>query len=89
MPVYYKRRGIFTDKTCRSATFRLYFDHMRNWDYDLTTLGTDEVAQRWKMERMINYGLNGEKLHRELLRTFLPTLNIPPDYRAFLALILS
>ncbi|HLD71326.1 MAG TPA: hypothetical protein VI873_01780 [Candidatus Peribacteraceae bacterium] len=62
---------------------------MRTWDYDATTLGTNETAKRWKMERMVMYGLNGEKLDGELLRAYLPTLNIPPDHRAFLALLLS
>ncbi len=61
---------------------------MRMWDYDAKTLGTGDAAERWKLERMIMYGLNGEKIDAALLRKYLPTLTIPPDRRAFLELIL-
>ncbi len=62
---------------------------MHIWDYDRQTLTDDEVGQRWKLERMILYGLGGEKLDATLLRKYLPYLNIPEDRRYFLTLILQ
>ena len=68
----------------------VYTADMRLWDYDPATLGTDAVALQWKLERQILYGTDrGEKLDAELLKKFLPKLNIPPDYRRFLELVLS
>ncbi|MBI2635953.1 hypothetical protein HYW84_01370 [Candidatus Peregrinibacteria bacterium] len=61
---------------------------MHTWDYDRRTLTDDEVGQRWKLERMILYGLGGEKIDADLLRKHLPYLNIPEDRRCFLTLIL-
>lgn len=61
---------------------------MHTWDYDQRTLTDDEAGQRWKLERMILYGLGGEKLDEALLRKHLPFLNIPEDRRYFLTLIL-
>jgi hypothetical protein len=40
---------------------------MRTWDYDITTLKNDGVAQRWLLERKILYGLNGTKLNATLI----------------------
>lgn len=59
------------------------------WDYDKTEY--DKQAQatpKWHLERLINYGLGGEKLDRELLKKYLAELNIPEDRRAFLELLI-
>lgn len=59
---------------------------MHNWDYPKDeNLKKDE---KWHLERLLNYGLNGEKLDRALVEKHLPTLNIPENTRAFLELLL-
>ena len=59
------------------------------WDYDTTEYQKQAKAnQRRYLERSINYGLNNEKLKRELLKKYLPELNIPDDRRAFLELLI-
>ena len=61
---------------------------MHNWDYDLTTGKGDEFT-RWKLERMINYGLGPhDRLPMEQLKTFWKQLKIEPARRRFLALLL-
>jgi len=61
---------------------------MQNWDYDLTT-GKGPEFIRWKLERMINYGLKpDERLPVKLLKTFWKDLRIEPQRRRFLELLL-
>ena len=60
-----------------------------SWDYP--TKNYRQQAKRdpqWKLERAINYGLQGKKLDRELLKIYLPRLRIPENRRAFLKLLL-
>ena len=63
---------------------------MHNWDYkNLKDIDwTDKNQAIWRLERMINYGLGGEKLKRELLEKYLPELKIQDNTRQFLELIL-
>ena len=59
------------------------------WDYDKKAQGAQGTADPvWKLERMINYGLEGQKLNRAELEKYLPQLNIAPERRAFLELLL-
>lgn len=59
------------------------------WDYDEKNKRAQAAADPiWKLERMINYGLEGQKLKRAELEKYLPQLNIAPDRRAFLELLL-
>lgn len=59
------------------------------WDYDQKNKGIQAAADPiWKLERMINYGLEGEKFNRAELTKYLPQLNIAPEKRAFLELLL-
>ncbi|MBS4027647.1 MAG: hypothetical protein KGZ58_03325 [Ignavibacteriales bacterium] len=59
------------------------------WDYTQQEydkqIATDD---RYRLERLINYGLNGQKLPRTLLEKYLLDLNIPEDRKAFLKLLL-
>lgn len=58
------------------------------WDYDKIEYQTQAKAdEKWRLERLINYGLNNEKLKGKLLKKHLPELNIPDDRRAFLELL--
>lgn len=59
------------------------------WDYTAEEYEKQAAAdERWRLERLINYGLGKEKLRRDLLERHLPSLNIPEDRRAFLELLL-
>lgn len=58
------------------------------WDYFKKDAGKQaESDPVWKLERMILYGTDGQKLNREQLAKYLPQLNIPEDRRAFLELL--
>lgn len=59
------------------------------WDYDEKAVQKQAKADPvWQLERLINYGLNGKKLNKELLKKHLGVLHIPEDRRAFLELII-
>lgn len=59
------------------------------WDYATEEFEKQAAAdERWRLERLINYGLGNEKLKREPLERLLPELNIPEERRAFLELLL-
>lgn len=58
------------------------------WDYTNEEYQKQATADPvWRLERMINYGTNGEKINRKLLERYLPQLNIPDNRRAFLELL--
>lgn len=59
------------------------------WDYGKTEY--DKQAKNdpvWHLERLINYGLNGEKLKKDDLIRHFKDLKISDDKRAFFELIL-
>jgi hypothetical protein len=59
------------------------------WDYNQQEYEKQTASDEcYHLERLINYGLNGEKLPRVLLEKHLLELNIPEDRRAFLKLLL-
>lgn len=59
------------------------------WDYDKTEYQKQAKADpKWHLERLINYGLEGQRLNRELLVQHIKNLRIPDDKRAFLELLL-
>lgn len=58
---------------------------MFNWDYDLTKVNkNDPNFIRWRLERLINYGLGGEKLNADLLKEYWTKLKIDPLKKACL-----
>ena len=58
------------------------------WDYTNEEYQKQATAdQAWRLERMINYGTDGEKIDRKLLERYLPQLHIPDNRRAFLELL--
>ncbi|MBI3619152.1 hypothetical protein HY213_03940 [Candidatus Peregrinibacteria bacterium] len=65
---------------------------MHNWDYDLTAMQAGPEAERWMLERMILYGLDGRRIPLELLRKHWAYLQgrttIPPERLHFLNLFL-
>lgn len=64
-------------------------DTMYNWNIDITELKKypDKYAV-WKLEQLINYGLDGEKLKKSELKKYWSQLNIDPLYRKYLSSLL-
>ncbi|MEK7123735.1 MAG: hypothetical protein AAB851_02465 [Patescibacteria group bacterium] len=59
------------------------------WDYKPKEYKKQaEKDPVWHLERLINYGLEGKKINRELLEKYLPLLHIPDNRRAFFELLL-
>ena len=59
------------------------------WDYTTTEYQNQANAdERWHLERMINFGLNGTKLEKELLRKYLAELKIPDSARDLFELLI-
>ena len=61
---------------------------MRIWDYDKKTIKKTPQTIRWQLERMINFGLDGKKLKKTLLKKEWIHLRIDPKKREFLRFIL-
>jgi hypothetical protein len=62
---------------------------MYNWSTDTTELKKNsEKYTIWKLEQLINYGLDGTKLKREELITFWDKLRIDNKKREALAYLL-
>ncbi len=58
------------------------------WDYFKKDRKKQATADPvWKLERMVLYGLEGQKFDRAELAEYLPKLHIPDDRRAFLELL--
>ncbi len=58
---------------------------MHNWDYPKDG---ELVDERWRMERLLTYGLGGEKLNAEMVKRYVNDIKIPDDTRAFIELLL-
>ena len=63
---------------------------MYNWSTDEKQLkkNPDQYAI-WKLEQLINFGLNGEKISKSDLRRYWDKLTIDPARKNFLELILN
>ncbi|MBW8049696.1 MAG: hypothetical protein FVQ77_05030 [Cytophagales bacterium] len=62
---------------------------MYNWSTDLTELKKDsEKYTIWKLEQLINYGLDEEKINEKELRKYWDKLSLDPVRRKFMALLL-
>ncbi|MBU1130110.1 hypothetical protein KKE45_02200 [Patescibacteria group bacterium] len=62
---------------------------MYNWSTDITRLKKDKrVWEKWKLEQMINFGLNGKKLSKSKLKKYWDELDIDPDKRNYLKFLL-
>ncbi len=63
-----------------------YNKNMHNWDYPKTKKAWGEETRR--LERLLNFGLAGEKIDRRVLEKYLDKIKMPEDTRAFLELLL-
>ena len=62
-----------------------YNRNMYNWSTDATAMGKDERTQAiWKLEQLINFGLNGEMIHEDDLKRYWSDIQIDPARRRFL-----
>lgn len=60
-----------------------------SWDYTKAEYQKQSKADPvWHLERLINYGLQEEKLDKKLLKKYFSQLNIPETRRTFLELLL-
>ncbi|MBI5147980.1 MAG: hypothetical protein HZA37_02405 [Parcubacteria group bacterium] len=63
---------------------------MRNWSTDTTELEKNpEQYAIWKLEQMVNFGLQGEKLNRQLLEKYWDKIAIDSSRRKYLRHILD
>lgn len=58
---------------------------MKNWSTDITELKKDpKKFTIWKLEQMVNFGLDGEKLSASELRKYWDELVIDSDKKKYL-----
>ncbi|MGC8981440.1 MAG: hypothetical protein ACP5JU_00610 [Minisyncoccia bacterium] len=63
---------------------------MRNWSVNLKELKKDKKAYKiWKLEQLINFGVDKEKLSKRDLLKYLHRLNVDPYKRKLLELVLN
>jgi hypothetical protein len=63
---------------------------MKNWSTDITELKKNpEKYAIWRLEQLINYGLDGEKIDLTELKKYWNQIHIDPHKRRFLALFVE
>lgn len=64
---------------------------MYNWSVDEKILKrTDpERYEKWRLEQLVNFGLNGEKINEAKLRKYWNELHLDPLRKRYLELILG
>jgi hypothetical protein len=63
---------------------------MYNWSVDLKNLRKDDEAYKiWKLTQTINFGLDGEKIAKKELQKYWLKIDIDPNRRKLLALLLE
>ncbi len=63
---------------------------MRNWSTDIDKLKKyPEKYELWKLEQLINFGLNGEKIPVSQLKKYFTKLSIDSKKRAYLRFLFS
>jgi len=62
---------------------------MYNWSVDENNLKKfPKKYTIWRLEQMLNFGLNGEKIQKSILIKYLPDLSIDPSRRELVNLLL-
>jgi len=62
---------------------------MYNWSIDLKKLSKNpKDAAIWKLQQAINFGLNGKKLNRQLVKRLWKKLHLDPSRKKFLQFLL-
>lgn len=62
---------------------------MYNWNTDISEVRKDkEYFNIWKLNQLINFGLNGEKLNFKLVKKYWKKLDLDKKRKKFLSLLL-
>lgn len=62
---------------------------MKNWTVDINVLTKYPNQYKiWRLEQMINYGLDGQKIPRQLLIENLDKISIDPQKKKYLKFLL-
>ena len=62
---------------------------MYNWSTDTKKLKKNPTRYAiWKLEQMVNFGLNGEKIKKSELKKYWDRLSLDPARKKFLSLFL-
>ncbi len=64
---------------------------MYNWSVDEKAFkkADPEEYEKWRLEQMINFGLNGEKISEVQLRKYWDKLHLEPSRKRYLELVLD
>lgn len=62
---------------------------MHNWSVDTKELEKNpEAFAVWKIEQMVNFGTDGERIPRRDLETYWERLTLDPDKKRFIGFLL-
>ena len=62
---------------------------MYNWNTDTSNWNKkSDSYQIWRLEQLINFGLNGEKLDLKSTKKYWPKLSLDPQRKKFIKLLL-
>ncbi|MFH1412552.1 MAG: hypothetical protein ABIG10_00785 [bacterium] len=62
---------------------------MYNWSVDTKQLKKDKKQYTiWKLEQMVNFGLNKEKINEKELKKYWPLLHLDPKKKKYLQFLL-
>jgi len=61
---------------------------MYNWNTPKKNITRSKQSTIWKLNQLINFGLNGEKLNLRLVRIYWDKLTIDPKRQSFLKFLL-
>lgn len=63
---------------------------MKNWSNTIEKFDKkSEEYQIWKLEQMVNFGLDGERIPKEMLKKYLSRLDIDEAKKRYLKFLLS
>lgn len=62
---------------------------MRNWSTDTTELKKDKKQYAvWRLEQMVNFGLDGKKINCAELKKYWRMLHLDPNKKKYLKILL-
>jgi len=61
---------------------------MYNWNTPKEQLNSSEQTTIWKLNQLVNFGLNGEKIDYSLLSRYWNRLSLDPKRKKFLEFLL-
>ena len=80
---------LLTGLTLYFLVKKCYNINMYNWSVDVKILKKDKRQYAiWKLEQMVNFGLNGQRVKISDLKKYWADIHIDPDRRKFLNLLL-